>query len=213
MKSWVAAITGGALCGTILCSGHASYASSMPREPVAPITVDEQNPGGGGGAANAKPDAGGFVPCLLTCYIGPRVGHEYNEGRNVATLEWLSLIGPLRLLINLIFGLQAMSGKTMTDFAKENMLDSRPIPPAGKGRGRPDKGGIAACCVSCYLGPRVAFERNEGRAIRSKEMLILILSFIPLVNIIALVLVILLALEAYNGKTMTQVAMEEGLDG
>src|SRR5688500_11613255 len=202
MKSWVAAITGGAVCATMICSSHATYAASAPATPapIVVIDVDEQNPGGG--HANAKPDAGGFVPCLLTCYIGPRVGHEYNEGRNVMMLEWLGLLGAVRFLINIILGLQAMSGKTMSEWSKENMLDSRPIPPAGKGRGRPDKGGIVACIISCYLGPRVAFERNEGRDIRMNELL-------ALIPFIGLIFIILMALEAYNGKTMTQVAIDE----
>lgn len=197
MKSWIAALTSGAFAAQMIVVVPA-YAAA-PATQVQP-TIIETAAAQQGGALNAKPDAGGLTPCLLNCYVGPRVGTEYNEGRGVSTMEWIAL---LTGVARLILAAQAYQGKTMSEYAKETGIDSRPIPaPSASGA---EKGGIGSCLVACYLGPRVAFERNEGRKIRSKEIWLLI----PILNIVA---VVLLALEAYNGKTMTQIAREEGLD-
>lgn len=202
MKSWIAAVTSGAFAAQILCASVA-YAGTPNTVPTVDVgTTQATQQGGGAASANAKPDAGGITPCLLNCYLGPRVGPEYNEGRGIATMEWIALVIGLARLIP---ALQAYQGKTMSEWAKENAMDSRPIPPA-RGGANVNKGGITACLVSCYMGPRVAFERNEGRKIRSKEIWLII----PILNIVA---AILMGLEAYNGKTMTQIAKDEGLDG
>ena len=179
-----------------------SAAEPVLAEPVlaAPVLVGATAQQAGG-ALNAKPDAGGLTPCLLTCYLGPRVGPEYNEGRGIATIEWVSLFFfPARI----VPAIQAYQGKTMTEWAKETEIDTRPIPPPrGESTG---KGGMAGFLLGCYLGPRVAFERNEGRRVRTREILL----FIPVVNVVTSVL---MGLEAYSGKTMTQIAQDEGLDG
>ena len=172
MKSWIASLT----LGFFLFSSVAAN---------------------GAAAVNAKPDAGGFTPCLLTCYLGPRVGTEYNEGRGVATMEWLQLLFGVG---RLVLAVEAYQGKTMSDFAKENALDTRPIPAA---RGKIDeKGGFGACLIAMYLGPRVAFERNQGRKVRGKDILCIVLGIGTLLQ----------AVEAYDGQTMTQIARDEGLD-
>ena len=171
-------------------------AGASPHDPVLAQAVQAE-----GLALNAKPDAGGLTPCLLTCYLGPRVGAEYNEGRGIATIEWISLFFfPARI----VPALQARKGKTMTEWARENELDSRPIPPP-KGGDAQVKGGWGTCLVGFCLGPRVAFERNEGRQVRTREILL----FVPVVNVVAGVL---MGLESYNGKTMSQIAQDEGLD-
>lgn len=211
MKSWIAALTFGlfaaqcGLAGTGYAATQPARYEQAPPPPPTPAPNDVLSPAG-------QP-AGGIVPCLLTCYIGPRAGLEYNEGRKVATIEWIELLamlvpfaGPvLRFGIILVMdAMPAMNGKTMSEWVAENQLDTRPIA-APAGGPSPTKGGFLACLTACCLSPRISYERNESRAIRTKELLLLI----PIVNI---VFIILIGLEAFNGKTMTQVALEEGLD-
>lgn len=198
MKAWIASLTSGAFVAQMMCASVA-FAGTTTSPTAGPVVNEAAQKGGG--SLNAKPDAGGIMPCLLTCYLGPRVGVEYNEGRAVSTMEWLQLVARIGTLI---LAFKAMGGTTMSEYAKENGLDSRPIP-APKGNAA-SKGGITACLVTCYMGPRVALERNEGRKIRSKEIWLII----PILNLIA---AILMGLEAYNGMTMTQIARDEGLDG
>jgi len=40
-------------------------------------------------------EKGGVVPCLVSCLIGPRVGLEMNEGKNIEMLEILGFIIPI----------------------------------------------------------------------------------------------------------------------
>ncbi|HVO30901.1 MAG TPA: hypothetical protein VMV18_09195, partial [bacterium] len=168
MKSWIAAFTVGAFVANV---GLSSAALAAPRiSSPEPVGV-ETSAAPAAPAANAKPDAGGITPCLLECYLGPRVGAEYNEGRNFSTMEILQLVANIG---RIILAAQAYQGKTMTDYAKENALDSRPLPSAHGPNA--SKGGISACLIACYLGPRVAFEHNEGRKIRTYDILRLILN-------------------------------------
>lgn len=205
MKRFVATVT----AVTQLCIPIAALAATPPVEsavaPEAPALAEpvltEATAQQSAGALNAKPDAGGLTPCLLTCYLGPRVGTEYNEGRSVATMEWISFVFfPARI----ISGVKAYQGTTMTEWALDNAIDARPIPPPKGSATAP--GGAAACFIGACLGPRPAFERNEGRRLRTKEILL----FVPVVNI---VMAFVLGLEAYHGKTMSQIAQDEGLDG
>lgn len=211
MKSWIAALTFGlfaAQCGLADCGYAATRPATYeqaPAPPAPPPPNDVLSPAG--------QQPGGIVPCLLTCYLGPRAGLEYNEGRKIATIEWIELLvmlvpfaGPLLHfgIILVMDALPAMNGKTMSEWVVENQTDTRPIPPPAGGPSA-TKGGFLACLTACCLSPRVSYERNESRKIRTKELLLLI----PIVNI---VFIILIGLEAFNGKTMTQVALEEGLD-
>ena len=198
MKSWIASVTSTAFVAQMML-GSVAFAATPGGPTLAEPVINEATAQQAGGALNAKPDAGGLTPCLLTCYLGPRTGLEYNEGRGVATMEWIALVIGLARIIP---ALQAYQGMSMTQWAKENAMDSRPIP-SPKGNVE-SKGGISACLIACYLGPRPAMERNEGRKLRSKEVLAI---FLPII------FVPLIALEAYNGKTMTQIAQDEGLDG
>lgn len=173
-------------------------ASASPQDPVLLQALQAE-----GLALNAKPDAGGLTPCLLTCFLGPRVGPEYNEGRGIATIEWVSLFFfPARI----VPALQARKGKTMTEWVRENELDSRPIAPPKSEDPTTRKGGFTTCLIGFCVGPRVAFERNEGRRLRTREILL----FVPVVNVVAGVL---MGIESYNGRTMSQIAQDEGLDG
>lgn len=63
--------------------------------------------------------------------------------------------------------------------------------------------GVEGCIVSFCIGPRVGAQLPERR-VRTKEWtrLIPIYGIIPTIQI---------ALEAYNGKTMTEIAEQEGL--
>lgn len=208
MRSWMAvatcvallsqsSLTGSAFAATPDAASGPVLAEPVLAEPVLAQATAQQ----AAGALNAKPDAGGLTPCLLTCYLGPRVGAEYNEGRGIATMEWISLVFfPARI----VGAVQAYQGLTMTEWARDSAIDSRPIPPPKGSSIAP--GGAAACFIGFCLGPRPAFERNEGRRLRTKEVLL----FVPVVNI---VMAVVMALESYNGKTMTQIAQDEGLDG
>ncbi|HVO29977.1 MAG TPA: hypothetical protein VMV18_04550 [bacterium] len=197
MKSWVAAVTVGAFVANV---GLGSVAFAAPKTSSPEPVGVEKNDAPSGASANAKPDAGGLAPCLLECYLGPRVGSEYNEGRNFSTLEILQIIPYVGGIFRLILAAQSYQGKTMTEYAKENALDSRPIA-SPHGTAAASKGGLSACLIGCYLGPRIAFEHNEGRRIRTYDILRLVI-----------IGGILESLEAYNGKTMTQIAKDEGLD-
>lgn len=213
MKTWIAAFTFGVFAAQSCLAGQAIAAT---RPAAAPVVAEQApapppNPLGDAATPAGKP-VGGIVPCLLTCYIGPRTGLEYNEGRKVAQIEWIELIATLvpfvgfliRMGIRVVTGsIPAMNGKTMSEWVGENQLDTRPIP-ALPGPSA-TRGGIGACLVACCLSPRNAYERNESRKMRTKEVFL----FIPLINI---VFIILIGLEAFNGKTMTQIAQDEGLD-
>ncbi len=65
-----------------------------------------------------------------------------------------------------------------------------------------DKGGFLPAIATCCLGSRVGLEMNEGRKIRLMEWLQLVISPIPQ---------IWMAIEAYDGKTMSEIAASEGL--
>lgn len=66
-----------------------------------------------------------------------------------------------------------------------------------------DKNGLSGAAASCCLGPRVGMELNE-RKIRTLEWMQLApyVGFIPRA---------IMAVEAYQGKTMTEIEQEEGL--
>lgn len=194
MKTWIASLTATAFVANMMVGTALAATSTSTTSPRVPEGIETQQ---ASTYANAKADAGGITPCLLECYLGPRVGAEYNEGRNFSTMEILQLVANIG---RIILAAQAYQGKTMTEYAKENNLDSRPIPQAHGANAT--KGGITACLIACYLGPRVALEHNEGRKVRTYDILRLILNIGTLLE----------ALEAYNGKTMTQIVKDEGLD-
>jgi TolB-like protein len=117
---------------------------------------------------------GGWGPFFASCFLGPRVGLEMNEGKPVQTLEWVALA--LNFTLGgggIVRGIQGMNN--------------------GCG------GFMAGCCI----GPRVG-EQLHKRRIRTKEYLMLI----PVVQIIPAVLI---AVEAMDGKAMTDIAQKENL--
>ncbi len=144
---------------------------------------------------------GGVGPCLATCCFGPRTGLEINEGSNVRFTEWLRLVPMVGTVIPLYSGYEGWTGKTMTKVAAEEKLGGQRVQAAAP----KSKGGLWPAVVSVCWGPRVGLEMNEGRKIRTMELMMLI----PVVNVIPLVVI---SSEAMGGKTMSQVAADEGLD-
>ena len=94
------------------------------------------------GASTAAEEKGGLGPMLGSCCLGPRIGLEMNEGKEVEIMEVLPLIpyagGVFRLWLSYDYGYKAAGGK----------------------------GFLASCCI----GPRVGKQFNE-RKVRSLEKL------------------------------------------
>lgn len=154
--------------------------------------------------ANAKPPKGGAAPCLATCCLGPRVGLEMNEGTKVSNDEWFGVLTSLLLGINTntyMSSYKAFTGESMNELKESENLGG----PTINATVPQDTGGFTPCIASFCLGPRIGLELNDGRAIRSREYLY----FIPLVNIVP---ALIECSEAYSGKTMSELAAEEGLD-
>lgn len=113
-------------------------------------------------------EKGGCVPAAYSCFLGPRIGLEANEGISVETTEWLRLVG-IGVLIN---DYQAFQ-----------------------------KNGPMGCLLENFIGPRVGRESNS-RNVRMLEWIGLVTSPIPQV---------IMAFEAYQGKTMTEIEAAENL--
>ncbi|MEI7903464.1 MAG: hypothetical protein WCK89_24765 [bacterium] len=58
---------------------------------------------------------GGVMGLFVGCCFGTRAAGAYNDGKSVAMLEWLQLIG----IGNIIAGIDGMGGKTTADLAKQ----------------------------------------------------------------------------------------------
>lgn len=113
-------------------------------------------------------EKGGCVPATLGCFLGPRIGLEYNEGKPVETTEWLRLI---------------VIGAFINDYEAF------------------EKNGCVGCLLEHFLGPRVG-RQYDYRNVRTLEWIGLVASPIPQV---------IMAFEAYQGKTMTEIEQEENL--
>ena len=142
---------------------------------------------------------GGLGPCLATCCFGPRTGLEMNEGSAIRLTEWLRLVPMIGYVVPLYNGYEGYTGKTMAKVAAEEKLGGVRVQAAAPAQ----KGGLVPGIVAFCFGPRVGLEMNEGRKIRTMELIGIVVPVIPSV---------LIALEANSGKTMSQVAAEEGLD-
>ena len=109
-------------------------------------------------------EKGGVIPCVVSWFVGPRVGLEMNEGKDIEMLEILGVVIPI---VRAVPGFQS-AGVT---------------------------GGIIGCC----LGPRIGAQYNE-RNVRTMEWLQL-----------CLIGRFMIPFEAFQGKTMTEIEVEEGL--
>ncbi|MBU4444051.1 hypothetical protein KJ656_03070 [bacterium] len=132
-------------------------------------------------------EKGGVVPCLASCLIGPRVGLEMNEGIKINTSEYIALggsvIGP------------AVSGNIGTLIS----MGTKGYMAYDMG----NKNGFEGILASFCLGPRIGNELDY-RKIRTIEWL-------RLVPCVCIYPAIAIPLQAYNGKTMTEIEVEEGL--
>ena len=131
--------------------------------------------------------SGGVVPCLATCLIGPRVGLEMNEGVKVNTSEYIALGG-------LVIG-PAVGGNIGTLIS----MGTKGYMAYDMGGKNGFKGILGSYC----LGPRIGNELDY-RKIRTKEWLIIV----PCACIYPMITI---PLEAYKGKTMTEIEVAEGL--
>lgn len=73
--------------------------------------------------AEAGFEPGGFTPFILGMIAGPRIGLEWNDGRNVRTIEVLRALPYAGNLVGLFLCVEALSGYRMTDVAGETGID------------------------------------------------------------------------------------------
>ncbi|RMF97391.1 MAG: hypothetical protein D6734_02315 [Candidatus Schekmanbacteria bacterium] len=100
----------------------------------------------------------------------------------------------------IIFSLLLILVTPLLSYAKED------IPLAGEQQEMEKKpGGIKPCLISIFIGPRAAFEYNEGRKIRTSEKFCLTVILSPIVKLLD-------GIDAYKGKTMSEIVVEEDLD-
>ena len=126
---------------------------------------------------------GGAGPFLASCCLGPRIGLEMNEDVDIELLEF----SPLLQFIPFV-------GNAASTVARVYISYDYGYTNAG------GKGFLASFC----LGPRIGKQLNE-RKIRTKEYLMVI-------PIIQLYPWITTGLEAFGGRTMTEIAEEENLN-
>jgi hypothetical protein len=132
---------------------------------------------------------GGVAPCLATCFLGDsRIGLYMNEGKPIETADWI------------VFGGNAAGGILGN---VSSYLDL-PFGSIYGGYDAYQKSKTAkGFCVGAIWGRRAGAEINTTK-LRTKE----ILMCIPIVDLYPCIAI---PLEAYNGKTMSQVIQEEGL--
>ena len=140
-------------------------------------------------------EKGGIKPFLASCCIGPRVGLEMNEGEEVTTSEKVAFIGQIvgPCLGGCLFFIPPLSG-CLTGCIT---LGTRGYMAYDMGA---KKNGIGGFFASCCIGPRVGEELHE-RNIRTYEW----------IGAFCVIGRILTGLEAYQGKTMTEIEVAEGL--
>jgi hypothetical protein len=142
-------------------------------------------------------EKGGAAPCLATCFFGdPRIGLTMNEGQPIETVDWLRLGG------NVIGGALGSTTLGGTLYYTGNAIGLLADVYASYETGY-KYSEVPGFCVSMIWGNRPGKMFKEYR-LRTKEILLCI----PIVQCYPL---IALPLEAYNGKTMSDVIAEEGL--
>ena len=123
----------------------------------------------------AAAEKGGIYPMFGSCCVGPRIGLEMNEGKEIQQIEWIAFV------LNFIYGI----GHIVSGIAQGS------------------KNGVGGFFASCCLGPRVG-EQLDQRKIRVMEWLLLV----PIISIVPWIIT---GIDAYQGKTMTQIEQKEGL--
>ncbi len=177
--------------GSVTIADKLSDPIDKPREKRVVAQSGEKstnNSGDSHSSSKKVSNPGGIGPALASCLIGPRVGLEMNEGNDEIYLsEWIALGG-------LVVGGSAkwpftIAGNMIANGTRAYMAY--------------DRGGInnsfEGALASFFLGPRVGNELHY-RKVRTNEWLQL-----------CCVGKILITLEAYNGKTMSEIEIEEGL--
>lgn len=180
---------------------------------------------------------GGVRPFLLALLAGPRVALEWNDGRGVRTIELLRSLPYLGNLVGLYLCTEALSGYRMTAVAAETGIDDwgrkvyfRRIekleaagefteaahlrectpfdtynhPPDPRAMKPEERRGFAkwkSGMSGLLIENRVGLEREESRGIRTIEYWSILR--VPL---------IIPAIRAYQGQTMSQAVRDEGLD-
>lgn len=131
---------------------------------------------------------GGLEPCLASACIGPRVGLEMNEGYPIESSEWIGFGGPIA---------GSFVGGSLGNLIS---LGSKGYMAYDRGYLNNDVAGFLA---SYFIGPRVGAQLGQ-RKIRTVEWLRLI----PCVNIYPCIVI---PLAAFQGKTMSEIEVAEGL--
>ena len=144
------------------------------------------------GLTFAQEKKGGVAPCLASCLVGPRVGLEMNEGQDVYQSEWIALGGAL------VGG--AMGGAVGAGLGGAIATGTRAYNAYEMGA-KPN--GFEGALASFFLGSRVGNELHY-RKVRTVEWLTLV----PCIQIVPIAII---ALEAFNGQTMTEIEVKEGL--
>jgi hypothetical protein len=139
---------------------------------------------------------GGAGPCLATCFFGdPRIGFTMNEGQPIETVDWIRLGGSL---VGGAFG--SVTDPAIAGIGSAISLVTMVYASYETGYKYSDMPGF---CVSVLWGNRPGKMFKEYK-LRTKEILLCI----PLVQCYPMIAI---PLEAYNGKTMSDVIAEEGL--
>lgn len=83
----------------------------------------EEGLGGPVITAPAPSEKGGPISFITSCCFGPRVALEANNGRNIRTMEWFTLIPLVNIIPVTYMCYEAYSGKTMSEIAASEGLD------------------------------------------------------------------------------------------
>lgn len=154
--------------------------------------------------ASSLQASGGVGPCLATCFLGDtRIGLYMNDGKPIETTDWLVFGGNIlgSVLAQTVippvyeFDSDGQTGKVSVSLPLGNFIAG--FDAYGKSNS------FMGFLAGFLWGRRVGAEINTTK-VRTME----ILTCIPIVNLYPC---IALPLEAYNGKTMTQVIEDENL--
>lgn len=111
-------IARGLLLASIITPGLVMAEDDLPQcDAEVPLTLSRAE------MAEAGFEPGGFTPFVLGMIAGPRIGLEWNDGRNVRPLEIMRALPYAGNLVGLFLCLEALSGYRMTSVAGETGID------------------------------------------------------------------------------------------